>query len=259
MALLFFDIDGTLWDFQNVIPESTKTALRLLKENGHKVFINSGRTKVFIRDPRLLALDFDGICAGCGTYIEYGGEELLYRTIGREPLIRAVRLFYDYGMSAMLESRDAILLDEDLIGRDEYGRFIIETMGDVIQPIRGNEANWVASKFTVLIDGTNWREAVDQLWKDFEVMVHGEYVMEAAPKGYSKATAIAFLCDVLGVDQADTYAFGDGANDLDMLGYAGVGVAMGNAAEAAKERADYVTDDLHEDGLYNACSHFGLI
>ncbi len=259
MALLFFDIDGTLWDYKNVIPESTKTALRVLKENGHKVFINSGRTKVFIRDPKLLALDFDGICAGCGTFIEYGGRELLYKTIDREPLIRAVRMFYDYGMPAMLESRDALFLDEDMIGRDDYGKYIIKTMQDEIRPIRDNEAILEASKFTVLIEGTNWKEAADKLKDDYEVMVHGEYVMEAAPKGYSKATSIVFLCDWLEADRSNTYAFGDGANDLEMLEFAGTGIAMGGGADAAKEHADYVTDDIHEDGLYNACKHFGLI
>ncbi len=259
MALLFFDIDGTIWDFKNVIPESTKAALKLLKENGHQVFINSGRTKVFLRDPRLLALDFDGICAGCGTWVDYRGEELLYKTIDRDLLVDSVKLFYDYDMPAMLESRDILFMDEDMIGRDDYGKYIIETMQDVIRPIRENEANWTASKYTVLIDGTNWREVVDALKVDFEVMVHGEYVMEAAPKGYSKATAIGFLCDTLGVDRSDTYAFGDGANDLDMIGYAGSGIAMGNAADEVKMLADYVTDDIHEDGIYNACKHFGLI
>ena len=55
MALMFFDIDGTLWDRENVIPESTKKALRLLKQNGHQIFLCSGRTRVFIRDEELLA------------------------------------------------------------------------------------------------------------------------------------------------------------------------------------------------------------
>ena len=63
----------------------------------------------------------------------------------------------------------------------------------------------------------------------------------------------------LGIDVKDTYAFGDSANDVDMLEFAGVGVAMGDGTDVAKEHADYVTRGLHEDGIYHALKHFALI
>ena len=61
------------------------------------------------------------------------------------------------------------------------------------------------------------------------------------------------------LDVKDTYAFGDSANDVDMLEFAGVGVAMGDGTDVAKEHADYVTRGLHEDGIYHALKHFALI
>ncbi|MCC8141524.1 MAG: Cof-type HAD-IIB family hydrolase [Lachnospiraceae bacterium] len=259
MALIFFDIDGTLWDFKNVIPESTKTAIRLLKENGHKLFLSSGRTKVFIRNEELLSMGFDGLLGGCGTEIEYKGEELLCHTIDPEVLARAVKMFDAHDMAVMMESRDVLFLEEDKLSRDDYGKYIVESMRDVTRPVRGNETSEEVCKFTVLIEGREYREVVEALSDDFEVMVHGGFVIEAVPKGYSKASGIAFLCEYLGADKADTYAFGDGANDIEMLDYAGVGIAMGNGTDAAKEHADYITDDIHADGLYNACKHFGLI
>ncbi|MCC8152423.1 MAG: HAD hydrolase family protein, partial [Lachnospiraceae bacterium] len=81
MALIFFDIDGTIWDRENIIPESTKTALRLLKENGHQIFLCSGRTRVFIRSEELFSMNFDGVLSGCGTHIEYHGREVLYKKV----------------------------------------------------------------------------------------------------------------------------------------------------------------------------------
>lgn len=78
---VFFDIDGTLWDEHFVIPESTKEAIRKLRENGHLAFLCSGRTRAFIQDERLLALGFDGIVAGCGTWIEMDGKTLFYKKI----------------------------------------------------------------------------------------------------------------------------------------------------------------------------------
>ena len=63
----------------------------------------------------------------------------------------------------------------------------------------------------------------------------------------------------LGLTREQCIAFGDGGNDVTMLEYAGIGVAMGNACDAAKAAADYVTDDITADGLAKALAHFGLI
>ena len=72
---LFFDIDGTIWDDDRWIPDSTREAFRKMKERGHYLFISSGRTRVFIPDRELMPLGFDGILAGCGTYGEFRDEQ----------------------------------------------------------------------------------------------------------------------------------------------------------------------------------------
>ena len=95
MAAIFFDIDGTLWDRENNIPQSTKEAIHQLQENGHQTFLCSGRTRVFINSEELLGMGFDGIVCGCGTFIEYKGKEMLYKEIDRELLKKAVQIFYD--------------------------------------------------------------------------------------------------------------------------------------------------------------------
>ncbi|MCD7981675.1 MAG: HAD family hydrolase [Clostridiales bacterium] len=259
MSLIFFDIDGTLWDRENVIPASTKEALRLLKKNGHQIFLCSGRTRVFIRNEELLAQGFDGILCGCGTHIEYRGKDIFYKKLDTELLARSVRIFYDYDMPIVMEGKDTLYMDADFIGRDAYGRFLLRTMKDYIQPVRDNEKNWEASKFCALIGGTKYREVTNALQDEYHFLVHGDFVMEAVPKGCSKATAIAALCGRLGADRQDTWAFGDSANDLDMLDYVRMGIVMGNGSEEAKAHADYITDDIHADGIYNACRHFSLI
>ena len=62
-----------------------------------------------------------------------------------------------------------------------------------------------------------------------------------------------------GIDLADTMAFGDGGNDIPIIQKAGIGVAMGNALDAVKESADYVTASVDEDGIAHALEHFNLI
>ena len=91
--LIFFDIDGTLWDERMKIPESTKETIKKLKENGHKTFICSGRAKSNINDEELLSLGFDGIVAACGNHVEMDGK-ILYEK-GEFKTIDKDRVFYE--------------------------------------------------------------------------------------------------------------------------------------------------------------------
>lgn len=79
------------------------------------------------------------------------------------------------------------------------------------------------------------------------------------PEGGGKPNGLAHTLAHLGLTREQSIAFGDGGNDVTMLEYAGIGVAMGNACDAAKDAADYVTDDITADGLAKALAHFGLI
>ena len=259
MAAIFFDIDGTLWDRDNYIPQSTKDAIGLLRENGHLTFLCSGRTRVFINSEELLGMGFDGIVSGCGTFIEYERKEMLYKQVDNRILKKSVQLFYEHDMPMVIEGRHKLYMDADIISRDAYGRYLLEAMKDYIEPIRGNEDRWEASKFTVLIHGTDYPAVMEALKDDYDFLVHGDVAMEVVPKGYNKASGIACVCEKLGIAVKDTYAFGDSANDVDMLDFAGVGVAMGDGTDVAKAHADYVTKDLHEDGIYHALKHFELI
>ena len=93
----------------------------------------------------------------------------------------------------------------------------------------------------------------------FVLLNHGDGIIEAVQIGTSKASGIAWLCEHLGVAIEDTYALGDSINDLEMLEFVGHSIAMGNASPRAKEAAEYVTSHIHEDGVYKALEHYGLI
>ena len=67
------------------------------------------------------------------------------------------------------------------------------------------------------------------------------------------------LADALGISMADTVAVGDSNNDSEMLQCAGISIAMGNAIEAIKDMADYVTTDVMADGIWNALAWLGVI
>ena len=174
MAAIFFDIDGTLWDRDNNIPQSTKEAIHQLQENGHQTFLCSGRTRVFINSEELLGMGFDGIVCGCGTFIEYKGKEMLYKEIDRELLKKAVQVFYDYDIAMVMEGRHMLYMDADKISRDAYGRYLLEVMKDCMLPIQGHEEQWEASKFSVLIHDRDYPAVIELLKDDYDFMVHGD-------------------------------------------------------------------------------------
>jgi hydroxymethylpyrimidine pyrophosphatase-like HAD family hydrolase len=81
---------------------------------------------------------------------------------------------------------------------------------------------------------------------------------DLGPSGITKKHAIQVLLDHLGADPADTISFGDAKIDLSMFELCAYNVAMGNGGPEIKAAADYITDDVNEDGLYNAFKHLGL-
>ena len=83
--------------------------------------------------------------------------------------------------------------------------------------------------------------------------------MEMVPKGFNKGTGIEKVCEMLGEDVKNTFAFGDSINDKEMLITAGVGVAMGETFQDMSPYADFITTAQEKDGIYNALDHFNLI
>ena len=79
------------------------------------------------------------------------------------------------------------------------------------------------------------------------------------PMGQSKKVGIDVFCKYFGIDLAETLAFGDGGNDIEMLKHVNIGIAMGNANPEVKAIADYVTDEVDNDGIWNALKYFGVL
>ncbi len=256
---VFFDIDGTLWDSRNFIPESTGKAVEALRKNGHLTFICSGRTRAFIQSPALLGLGFDGIVSGCGTMIEYRGKELFLKELDPALVAFTVESVRSCGFRPILEGARYLYMDDDEFADDAYGKKVMRDCGGRLRSILGYWGKWEISKLSCATDHADRARCFAMLSEYYDYCIHNENVAEFLPKGYHKGSGIENLCELLDLDIADTYAFGDSVNDLSMFEAAGISVAMGSGSEEAKNAADYVTDSLYDDGIWNACRHFSLI
>jgi len=259
LKLVFFDIDGTLWDFRSIIPDSTIEAIKKLQEGGHMAFINTGRTRGYVTNKKLLDIGFDGIISGCGTRIELHGNIVYDYLLTKEQAVRAVETVRRYGFRPILEGPEHLYMDYEDFKDDTYGRKVMRDLGDNRRSVTDNFGQWKISKLSCDTMDCEREGCFRELQDEFDFIPHNSNVVEIIPKGFGKGRGIKTLCEILKLDVADTIAIGDGANDIDMFEAAGFSVAMGSGAQQAIERADYVTSGLKEDGIYRALEHLGLI
>ena len=290
--IVFFDIDNTLWDYHLIIPDSTRSAIKKLRQNGHLAFINSGRSRGFIRSEELFSIGFDGVVSSCGEMIECtpdclktsdAGDREIPKAVPREhftditvkmdwervvfsyemsarDLERCIRTVRKYKMRPILEGKEYLYFDDEDFGHDAYGDRVRGEMGDALRSIRDHWGRWEASKFSCAMDDPELiKPCFEELSDLLSYLVHTDTVAEMVPLGFSKGTGIEKVCELTGVPVRNTVSIGDSVNDLEMLRAAGLGVAMGNGTKVAKETADYVTTGIHEDGIRNALQYLDLI
>ncbi len=260
---VFFDIDGTVYDFRTGVCDSTKEAIARLKKNGHYAVLCTGRSMCSIFDRELLDIGFDGIVAGCGTYVRKGDRLLLNYEIPQQEIAKTLGILKDYGMDPILEGEHYLYYrreDYEKGRGDEYLRTLQQKIPDSIAEVEGHIGDLHVNKISVRCTSPEkTQEGLRLLEEDYQIMHVTDSLKELIPKGYNKATGMQVMCENMEVDKNDTYAFGDSGNDMDMLSYAGVGIAMGNAAREVRELADYVTASIREHGVYLGLKEFGLI
>ncbi|MCR5273124.1 MAG: Cof-type HAD-IIB family hydrolase [Lachnospiraceae bacterium] len=256
---VFFDIDGTLWNSNFEIPKTVYTALDKLKKEGIYSFICTGRSRSNMWDGELLSLPFDGIVAGCGTYIEMDKKVIYEKRMEQDEIMQLRNCLKELDMPVLFEGKKYMYADMEEFSGDRYVEYIKNGAGNILLPIKGNENRYDINKMSAATK----KHDISPLKKRFgdivDIISHDAPVIEILPKGFSKASGIKHVCELLDIERKNTYAFGDSANDLEMLRYVGCGIAMGNGTDEVKDVADYITDEVERDGIYNGLYKLGLI
>lgn len=258
--LIFFDIDGTLSsEVTGEIPESTKKAIAQAKENGHKVFINTGRT-YFSIGREFKDMGFDGYICGCGTHIYYHGKKLLNSEIPHDLCVRTGKLLRKNQVPVFYEADRNIFFDFTYPNPWlEMAREMFGTQGRDIEELFADESLTYDKCLIFLKPEQQEGEIKKFLDSNFYGISRGEGIWEVTQREYTKATGIQFMCDYLNADIKDSFAVGDSENDLDMLKAAGTSIAMGNGKKEIMAYCDYVTKPIDQDGIYHALKHFRII
>lgn len=270
MKVIFLDIDGTLVDYTGKLPESAVTAIKEARKNGHRVYLTTGRSRAEIY-PHLWEIGLDGLIGGNGMYIEDNGTVLQDKKMEKEDVRKAVDWMNEREIGFYLESKNGLFGNE----------YFMQTAPSIYGEKSKENEEKIRKIFPHMIyNGDLYRDDVakisfclipdylDEAKRDFggELKV-GSWSLtgqkqefgEFAILGIDKVNAVHTLIKYLGAGMEDTFAFGDAESDAQMVQNCNIGVAMGNAAVALKEVADYVTADVEKDGLYQAFKNYGLI
>ena len=248
---LFFDVDGTLLtDDGKRLPESAEKAIKAARQAGHLVFINSGRTRCFLRELEE-RLAVDGWLCGCGTYIEARGERLLHHLIEEGRRRELQDSILKHRLDGILEGTDGCYVQEGIsrmIGVESVKSLYLAS--GVVHAVNWEKSTVPFDKFCVLADEeSDIAGFLASLEPDIVPVDRGRGLFECVPAGFDKATAMEMVLDYYGIPWEESYAFGDSTNDLAMIRYACHSIIMGKHHESLEPYASFITKNVEDDGI----------
>ncbi|MHA7271378.1 HAD-IIB family hydrolase [Arthrobacter sp. HLT1-20] len=270
---VFLDVDGTYADF-GVVPEAHVQAVRAARAAGHKVLISTGRPLPML-PPSILGAGFDGVIASAGAYVEVAGEVLVDKHFPADLASRALAALDEHDAVYILEAQDALYVPPAAVARL---RAHVEAHFASAPGGRPTGSSAILAGLTTLTQGNSVSFAkisvfespvpMDQLVAEIgggidvvgnSIAAEGPHAGELFQRGISKADGVAAAIAQLGVARADTIAFGDGQNDVEMIAYAGIGVAIEGSSPELLALADRVAAPPHLHGIATAFAELGLL
>ncbi|RGY96361.1 Cof-type HAD-IIB family hydrolase [Clostridium sp. AM58-1XD] len=264
--LIVLDLDGTLTNSDKVITPKTREALMRVQERGKKVVLASGRPTqgvVHLADELKLGeyggfiLSYNG-----GVIINYETKEVVFSALlpvsSNQKIIGLSR---EYRVDILTYEGETIITNNK---ECPYGQLESKINGMELKEIQDMESyvNFPVPKFIMLDDG-DYLATVEPrvkayLGKNYSVYRSEPYFLEVLPKGIDKAQSLERLLERMGLTREQMIACGDGYNDLSMIKYAGMGVAMENAVLPVRNAADFITFSNNHDGIAHVVEKFML-
>lgn len=262
MNLIFFDVDGTLLEYSKDIRDlspNLKNALKTIRSNGDRYFICTGRSHGMLPSTiREMSADGYSLCAGA--YVMVDGVEIRNVYFPEETLDFMLKRLAQYNPVLYLECGLELYCNLPVTEQSRAVQKLFGIDPDYVKPLKETKGLKV-NKISVIFATAEDVEAME----DFSD--HGITVLpQPIPLAFditlahsTKRDGVIAVREYMDSEEIQTIAFGDNYNDLEMIQYADIGVAMGNGAEDLKKVADYVTLSVEEDGVYHGLRKLGII
>lgn len=265
---VFVDIDGTLCDSRQRIPQSAIDALSEVRSKGHRLFACTGRSAPEVY-PRFWDIGFEGIVGGAGGYARVGNRVLVDERMPREHV---------EVLTALWEELDAFYIWQgpDQMGpSDGYLDFFVPRAGthpedwieyaQSITPFIVDIGSGTFTKVTAYVppEKASLERVTAALPAGYRAIIGsvcaaGYVPFEVVPERLSKAVGISAVCEHVGIPLSRTVALGDSNNDVEAVATTATGISIGNGCEALVEVADIVAPSVGEGGLAWALGAAGL-
>ena len=252
----FFDVDGTLLSHStNSVPQSARDSLAALRAKGIKTFLCTGRHAVELDLLPVADIPFDGYITLNGHLCLDENRQMQFGLPFPEDTTRElIRLFKEQQLPLVLVEESGLTLNfvNETVIRAQKA---ISTPIPDIAPYDGKPI-FQATTFLTREEDNRLRSLMPlnchaARWNDRGV----DLILD----GGGKVAGIRHVIEQEGILPEECIAFGDAENDIDMLVFCGIGIAMGNAQDKVKEIADYVTTDIDQDGIKNALRFYGIL
>ena len=253
---IFLDLDGTIIDHKsNSVPDSTKETIKKLQENGHEIIISTGRPPALFYDIDKM-LEIDSYIASNGRLVVYKGKIISKKCIDKQVVKDLVNLALEKKIDLAFESITDYVLNTHFT--DLPAKFSDLYHIDYPEVIKDYHLDNDVYQMILFYAKDDYKKYED-IFPTLSFHYSNKYGIDINEKGGMKELGIKAIIEELNIGISDTIAVGDGFNDLSMIKYAHIGVAMGNASEFLKNSADMVADLVDNDGLYKLFKKLKMI
>ena len=261
--LVAIDMDGTLLREDKTVSDRTKSAIKSAYAKGTKIVVASGRPleglSRYIEELGIYS-DQDYVLSYTGSLVQnVETKEIIYKNIlSGKDLHRLYDLSKEIGVNLHAFSKQGCITPKI----SEYSELEGKINGTPIVELNYDDISEDEAIIKVMfVDPEEQLEKAikkipQSFYEEYTIVRSAPFILEFLNKKSSKGAGIKALADFLGIKREEVICIGDSENDLDMIEYAGLGVAMGNAVEEVKVAADYITDTNDEDGVAKVIEKF---
>ncbi len=282
MKVLFFDADGTIIRHSE-FHEPVKNAILLLRDHDVLPVLSTGRSMPQIKISPLSQLGLQDMITAAGGYVIINGQPAYHDYFTKDHLKEILDYFDAYGLYYTIECNEALYIKEGQL-QTQLDRFGSLDNGDPEQAQKDRQEfasilRETNDPLSLHVNKIHWYEYPD-MYKDGIVPLRHAAIKEKFgdtfnvnplsfygnngggeinEKHLTKQKGVEMIVDAYHIKKEDTYAIGDGQNDLEMLKAVAHPIAMGNANDLVKSACEYVTDDIDHDGFLTALKHYHLL